>query len=522
MVSIFIGAVVFSVWSVMLFFDKSIGLSMLLFTVPFTCFLINLLEKKGKVKNKKAKIILIPVTLLASTYCIFNNSFFGAINIFVIPILLSIMLLELFGRKFKFNIELIAEIIIGIVIIPISYISETFEKLVNILKEKLNIKRNKESHKKIGKIIKGILITIPIALIIIMLLASADEIFENIFSEMFRIIFNIIRGIKFDAVMAKVILTIIIFIYLSSFFYYICEKYKREEEEEEEEEGYVQKDNFTIKMILGVLNTIYLIFCIIQINSLFMRNTDINYADYARQGFFQLMAVSAVNLVMILVAKRKGKDDKYISITSIVMIIFTFIILISAALRMYLYETAYGYTLLRLLVYCSLFTEAVLLIPTILYILNKKINLSKTYFIVILTVYVCMNFLNFDYIIAKRNIDRYLNTENIDVSYLRHNTGTDAVKQLIRFIESTKEMTKEKVEAGQYLKNVYKELEARMDFRDFNISKIRAKELIEKSEVLNTDYFYKPQEAKKTAPKLDSNYIINNENIYIEGLEAKA
>ena len=44
-------------------------------------------------------------------------------------------------------------------------------------------------------------------------------------------------------------------------------------------------------------------------------------------------------------------------------------------------ESAYctPYTLLRLLVYCALFTETILFIPTVLFVLDKKINLIKSY-----------------------------------------------------------------------------------------------------------------------------------------------
>ena len=86
----------------------------------------------------------------------------------------------------------------------------------------------------------------------------------------------------------KILLIVCVFSYLLCLFDYIISRYKKEEKEEVRNNP---KDNFTIKMILTVLNIIYLIFCYIQIKSLFMRNVDINYAQYARQGFFQLMIV---------------------------------------------------------------------------------------------------------------------------------------------------------------------------------------------------------------------------------------
>ena len=361
------------------------------------------------------------------------------------------------------------------------------------IKEKFKIGKNSKSQGKAKKVFKAILITLPIVIIVLALLSSADEVFSNIFRTIFDNIGELFSNITIDTIIARIILTALAFIYFICFFYYFVEEYNAGEEEEKKEEKIY--DNFTMKMILGVLNVIYLVFCYIQIKSLFLKNVDINYAHYARQGFFQLMVVSIINLVTILIAKnRENKDDiktnKFINYMSIIMIVFTFIIVISAAVRMYFYESHYGYTLLRLLVYCVLFTESILFIPTVLYILNKQINLGKSYFIIILSVYVVMNFVNIDNIIAKRNVDRYIETGKIDMYYLEKHTGTDAVGQIHRLLES-KEIRVKK-EAGKYLKNLYHKLhEEERDFRDFNISKMNAENIISSSEyqiLTNTDF----------------------------------
>lgn len=166
----------------------------------------------------------------------------------------------------------------------------------------------------------------------------------------------------------------------------------------------------------------------------------------------------------------------------LLMILFTFIILISSAVRMYFYESAYGYTLLRLLVYCALITEAILLIPTCFYVIDKKIDLAKTYFTVIIVAYLCMNFANFDNIIAKRNVDRYIETGKIDMEYLENETGTDAVNQIIRILETNAvENDNTKTQAKRYLENIYNELEEKtFDIRECSISKALAKFVIKK------------------------------------------
>lgn len=474
MINLGIGALILAIWIITLFLGKDIGLSMLLFTAPFVYFFIHLLEKNNKIKNSKSKILLIPILLLSSTYFIYDNTFFNNWNLLIIPILIVFLILGLIGEKLEINLDTIGTLL-GVFLTPISYIGESIKKLVEAIAGKLSIKTND----KTKKIFKAILITVPIVLVIIILLSSADEIFANIFKSIFANIFHMLWTIN----ISKIICMLIAFLYFMGLFYYICIKY--EVIQKIEENSSQRYDNFTIKTILISLNVIYLVFCCIQIKSLFIRNTTLNYAHYARQGFFQLMVVSLINLLVILIAKKREnkeeeKSNKYINYMSLLMIFFTFIIVISAAIRMHFYESAYGYTLLRLLVYCILLTECILFIPTILYILDKKINLPKCYFTIIIITYVCMNFANFDNIIASKNVNRYIETGKIDMYYLKHEMGTDAVRQIFRILEASSTDTEEiKIEARKYLQDVYKRInEEKFDFRNFNISKLLAKNLI--------------------------------------------
>jgi hypothetical protein len=460
------------------------------------------------------------------------------------------MILGLFGEKFKFNTNLIIRMM-EVIFSPINYIKETFENLTQVLKEKTKIKIDLDEKKKTKKLVQSILIALPIVIIIIILLSSADEVFQGLFQEIFSNIIYAISKIKISTVIAKLILMVVVFVYLICFFNYIITKIKKQEEIQEEEKS-ISKDNLTIKIILVALNIVYLIFSIVQIQTLKMINESMNYSYYARQGFFQLMVVSIINLVTILIAKKientnENKDIKnkrYMNIMSLIMIGFTFIILVSAVIRMYFYENAFGYTLLRLLVYCSLFTEAILLIPTILYIVGKRVNLLKTYFIIILIVYVCMNFANFDNVIAKRNVDRYIETGKIDVEYFKDNIGTGAVEQIIRILEEDRyldvsinldknkvkeerqDLSKERTkndhnkEIREYLQDIYKELEQEnMDFRDLNLSKIYAKKLLKSSDLVFIDIKYDEEVYKENIKQLIDNWsalgekIMKNKNI---------
>ena len=474
MSSIFVGALLFSIWSVILFVEKSVGLSMLLFVVPLSYFLIKILEKNKRVKFEKAKLLIIPITLLSSTYFIYNNKFFNNINIFVIPILVLIMVIDLIEKDLKIEdfIERITELIFN----PIAYFQLTMQKFIEFIKIKLKMKNTSKK----SNILKGILITIPIVILIIILLSSADEIFGGFFVDIFIHCLNVISNVKIAQIFLKILITILVFLYLSCFFDNLINRYESDEKALEEQKN-KEFENTTIKMILVTLNIIYIVFCIIQIKSLFMKVNIENYAQYARKGFFQLMIVSVINLIVILIAKF-NKNDKFINIMCLLMIACTFIILLSSAYRMRLYESTFGYTLLRLLVYVTLFTESILLIPTVIYVLDKPIKLLKVYFVITLFVYVCINFANIDNIIARKNIDRYFATGKIDLEYLMDNTGTDAISQIIRIRESETETEEEeniKNRVVTYISNIYTELEnEKLDFRNFNISKFTAKIVI--------------------------------------------
>lgn len=477
-INIFLGAILLSIWSVVLFFGKEIGFSMLLFVVPISYYIVSILERNNKVKNKNSKILLIPIIILSGTYLIYNNSFFNTVNLIVIPILIIIMILNLLTDKLM--PKTLLEKILDIIIEPFAYIGETMSELKNNLSIKFNIKQNKETNQSSNNIFKALCITIPIVIVIVAILASADSVFNNMIFNILNVFTNIFSSIDFSGFIIRLILIICIFIYLSSFFYNIT-KYEEEPVLENDTNESKKIESMTLKMVLTALNIVYLIFCIIQINSLFMQKTNINYADYARQGFFQLMIVSIINLIVILIAKKYGEENnKYINFMEILMIIFTLIIIVSSAVRMYFYEQAYGYTLLRLLVYCVLLTEAILLIPTILYILNKHRNLIKTYFTIIVVMYIGMNIINSDAIIANRNINRYIETGKIDLEYLEKETGTDAISNIIEILEIENADDTVKKETLRYIDEVYTNLKnENTDFRNFNLSKLLSKKAIE-------------------------------------------
>ena len=483
---IIIGSLLLSILQSILFWDKNLGISVMMFTIPTIIFLIYILEKNKKIQDKKAILFSIPIILLSSTYFIFNNTFFKILNIFVIIILLIIMCIFLSKKKLK-----LPEFMYNILAIILGSL-ESIEEVLKFFKprKKENEQKNNPNLRKLGK---SILISAPIIIIVLLLLISADEIFANMFQGVFTFLENLVSIPNTFDLIIRIIFIAITFMIIAGFIINLIAKntmYNQEEIEEDKQEykSGINIENMTINTIFTILNIIYLIFSIIQFTNLFStigNDPNFDYANYARQGFFQLMFVSFINFIIIFIAKinkqEKTKNEtKYTKYMSILTIIFTIIIIISAFYRMILYEQEYGYTYLRLFVYFILITELIITIPVIAYILGKKIDLLKTIITITSTMYLILNFINIDNIIAKNNIDRYLEDpeENeIDISYLITSTNTDAISQLTRLLNTNDPIVVESVK--NYLYNEQRELEIEeMDFQELNLSKIEAKNVL--------------------------------------------
>lgn len=487
---ILIGALFLSLWQSLLFWKQDLGISVLLFTIPIIWITTKLL--KGNIKNKKALLISIPIIVLSSTYFIFDNLTFYLINIVLIPILYLIMIIWAIS---DFQIKSIIYKIILMIFEPLNYIGDVIRAVLKEFNPKEKDEQIGEKKEK-NNIFKAVCFTGIIALIVIGLLCSADNEFAKIFSTIFKDIniFNV------PELTGRIIIIIIAFFYFAGFFMNMLNE-ENGLKEFEEEEKIEKKESYTIRMMLTVLNVVYLVFCFTQIKVLFTEQ-NIKYSEFARKGFFQLMIVSLINIVMILKANNKNlketeKQEKYKKTMCIVMVIFTLIIIISAFARMTLYQQNYGYTRLRILVDYTLITEIILLIPTIIYILKNKIDLIKTYFVIIITMYCLVNFINIDKIIMKNNFNRYKETGYIDLNYLMEMNNSDLIEQLLELKDTEfkysekaysqsdtdkqeiqEQIGKQQRELNGYLASWKKSFNETHTLAEFNLPKMRAKSIL--------------------------------------------
>lgn len=479
---ILIWSLFLSIWHSLLFWNQEIGVSALLFAMPVVNMAIQVMSEKTR--NKKAWLLIIPIILLSSTYCLFDNPIFYQLNKIVIPLLYVIMIVSLNSTSKSIISKIISQIFE-----TFGYFEALLIEMKDEIMTKLKIKKENKRENKDRDFLKSAFFTLVILFIVLGLLASADSEFAKLFIN----IFEGIEDLNIFTLAVRIGIIILIFFYIASFFINALSEddWKKENETEDGQ----SKDSFTLRMMLTALNIVYLVFCYVQIKSLFTIE-NIKYSSYARQGFFQLMIVSLINITMILNATNKNlketeKEKKYKKNMCMTMLVFTLIIIISSLTRMNLYQQNYGDTRLRILVNFTLITEIILLIPTAVYILKSNINLLKSYFIIIVSMYCVINFVNIDNIIAKNNIDRYIENGKIDLNYLIKLDSTDTIKQLVRLQETKFKYTGETVYENNmtinqqntlntYLFNKKEELEEKETLPEFNYSKWNARKLLEK------------------------------------------
>lgn len=182
-------------------------------------------------------------------------------------------------------------------------------------------------------------------------------------------------------------------------------------------------------IVLGSVNLLFTFFVAIQFRYLFggqvnITMTGYTFSEYARRGFFELVSVAVISLMLYLalnaITKRSSRSQEWIFTgLSGLLVSLVLFILFSAFQRLLLYEGAYGFTRLRMYTHIFIPWLGLLLVGAIvLQILGR----DRFFGILLLTTVFgfCLSFgvLNVDGMIARLNIERARTGAELDGYYL--------------------------------------------------------------------------------------------------------
>ncbi|HEX5594829.1 MAG TPA: DUF4173 domain-containing protein [Micromonosporaceae bacterium] len=232
---------------------------------------------------------------------------------------------------------------------------------------------------------------------------------------------------------------------------------------------------------LALLDLLFAAFVLVQVTVLFggaahvLGESGPTFAQYARQGFWQLLLVTALALLVLGAAARWAPratrgDRVLIRILLGALALLTLVIVASALYRMHVYQEAYGFTRLR--VFVSAFELWLGLVFLLVLCAGLRLRAAWLPRLVVGSAVACLlalAALNPDRFIAERNIDRYTATGRIDVFYLSL-LSSDAVPALDRLPDPLRDCA---------LRGIAERLaDDPDDWRSWNVARTQARELI--------------------------------------------
>jgi len=198
------------------------------------------------------------------------------------------------------------------------------------------------------------------------------------------------------------------------------------------------------------------------------------YAQYARQGFFELCGVATINLLILgvvyLLAKRQpGSFPLALRLLTAALALLTIALVITAASKMLLYIATYGLSPLRL--YTSVFMLLLLVVFALLLAWHiKPFNAARPCIVAVVALFLALSLINTDGLIANYNVRQYLegHTEQIDPEML--GTMSDATLPALRELSANAPDPKVRARAEQVIDNqLHRSQEANSHWYNWNL-----------------------------------------------------
>ena len=170
-------------------------------------------------------------------------------------------------------------------------------------------------------------------------------------------------------------------------------------------------------IVINAVNGLFFLFVLVQLPYLFGGQLNIaeggfTYAEYARRGFGELVAVSILVLGMILVlnaiTQRAGPRQGWgFNIPSTILVVLTCVLLVSAFKRLLLYEDFYGFTEMRLYPHVFMVWLGLLLVWFAVTLWLRPDRFAIGLLVAALGFVITLDLLNPEAFIVRQNFARY-------------------------------------------------------------------------------------------------------------------
>jgi hypothetical protein len=340
-------------------------------------------------------------------------------------------------------------------------------------------------------VLRGIVIALPVIAIFASLLSAADPIFANRF-EKFIALFRIDNLPEYIFRLVY----ILVFAYaLAGTFLHAAQKSDAQVEDKPRFAPFLGFTESTI--VLGSVVILFAVFVVIQFQYFFGGQANIHiegytYAEYARKGFGELVAVAFFSLLLLLglgaITRRDTEAQRRtFSALGVGLVGLVLVMLVSAFQRLMLYETAYGFSRLRAYTHVFMIWLALLLVTVVVLEIMRRERIAGLALVsAALGFVISLTLLNVDAFIVKQNVQREIRGAadksltqgrvDLDAQYFL-DLSDDAVPALASAFQnkSLPVAVREKVGAALFCKRYDRELnEKALPWQGFHFSHFTA------------------------------------------------
>jgi hypothetical protein len=194
-------------------------------------------------------------------------------------------------------------------------------------------------------------------------------------------------------------------------------------------------------IVLVAVTLLFAVFLFLQLSYLFgnapaVSGSGVTFAEYARRGFNELTIVATLCALLVIALDgraRGGDGERAVRVVAIALVAETLLLLVSAFRRVWLYETAYGFTTTRL--YAQAY---MILIASTLALLAWEIErgldpkrLARGAAALAGLTFASLIYWNHEAWIVRVNVARACGTGTLDATYLVRGLSPDALPALV-------------------------------------------------------------------------------------------
>jgi hypothetical protein len=303
-------------------------------------------------------------------------------------------------------------------------------------------RRTRDRAWPIVPVLRGLLIAAPIVVVFVTLFASADPIFARTVEDLAGLDLDL--G---DATGRLVLATAIAWIATGAVAMAASSPPANVEAPARGTSGWRLGVTEAVTVLI-LVNAVFAGFVALQAAYLFggldtMQAIGLSYAEYARRGFFELVAVAVLAVGLAVAIDRLARTRTcWLIGAGVALMTLTGAVLVSSAVRMRLYQEAYGWTELRLYVLATIALLAVVLLAMVAGLLLDRVRwIGHVAIIAGLVIGIGLNLIGPVRFITEQNVARLADSSlvpehgsaGLDELYLA-SLGNDAVPGLVRLL----------------------------------------------------------------------------------------